>query len=265
MRGALGSYGGQLRSIDLDRLAQLTRKHADTPATFDEIGSVLRKDFPQCDAHALGIAARAAVPLVQVPPRGMWGKSGRATHTPIETWLGRDTAATTSLENLLIRYLRAFGPASVRDMSKWSGISKLQGTFDSMRDQLVTFRDEHGVELFDLPDAPRPGEQAAAPVRFVAEFENMLLSYADRTRIIAEEHRKKIFTVNGLVPGTFLLDGFAAGTWKVAATRKAASLTLRPFGKLTKKDTAALQREGAQLLRFAAPDVPHDIVFGATW
>jgi hypothetical protein len=93
----------------------------------------------------------------------------------------------------------------------------------------------------------------------------MLLSYADRTRIIAEEHRKKIFTVNGLVPGTFLVDGFAAGTWKVTATRKSASLTLRPFGKVTKKHTAALEREGLRLLEFAAPGVPHTIAFADPW
>jgi hypothetical protein len=265
-RGMLGAYGKQIDGLDPAQVNAAGRELVEAePMTFAVLGERLGRQFPDRDAHALAMVVRALAPLVQVPPRGLWGSSGQAAHTTAESWLGRPLRTDATLDELFLRYLAGFGPASVRDVQTWSGLTRLGEVANRLRPKLRAFRDESGVELFDLPDAPRPGEQAAAPVRFVAEFENMLLSYADRTRIIAEEHRKKIFTVNGLVPGTFLLDGFAAGTWKVAATRKAASLTLRPFGKVTKKDAAALEREGARLLQFAAPGVPHETVFGQVW
>ncbi len=265
-RAILTAYGKMIDGLDPVRVNAVGRQLLESePMTFAVLGERLAEHFPERDGHALAMVVRSLSPLVQVPPRGLWGFSGQAAHTTAESWLGRPLRTGASLDELFLRYLAGFGPASVKDVQTWSGLTRLGEVATRLRPKLRTFRDEHGAELFDLPDAPRPGEQAAAPVRFVAEFENMLLSYADRTRIIAEEHRKKIFTVNGLVPGTFLLDGFAAGTWKVAATRKAASLTLRPFGKLTKKDTAALQREGAHLLQFAAPGLPHDIVFADPW
>ncbi|GIH04125.1 hypothetical protein Rhe02_21920 [Rhizocola hellebori] len=265
-RGMLAAYGKQLDGLDPAQVNTAGRRLLeDQPMTFAVLGEALSRTFPGRDPHALAMVVRTLSPLVQVPPRGLWGFSGQAAHTTAESWLGRPLRTDAGLDELFLRYLAGFGPASVRDVQAWSGLTRLGEVATRLRPKLRVFRDEAGVELFDLPDSPRPGEQTGAAVRFVAEFENMLLSYADRTRIIAEEHRKKIFTVNGLVPGTFLLDGFAAGTWKVAATRKAASLTLRPFAKVTKKDAAALEREGARLLQFAAPGVPHDIAFGTPW
>ena len=251
IRGALGSYGGQLRNMDLDRLARLTRKYAGSnPATFDEIGTVLRKDFPDCNAHALGIAARAVVPLVQTPPRGVWGQSGRATHTPMETWLGRDDEATTSLEDLVIRYLRAFGPASVRDMSKWSGISKLQSTFNAMRDRLEAFRDEHAVELFDVPGAPLPDPDVAAPVRLLAEFDNIILSHADRSRIVPPEYQRRLMSLNGMVPSAILIDGFVRGVWRSKRDKSATVMEIDLFEAISSRHRSALLEEAHALLRF---------------
>jgi hypothetical protein len=265
-RALLAGYGKQIDGLDPAAINAAGRELLESePMTFAVLGQRLGRTFPGRDGHALAMVVRTLSPLVQVPPRGLWGASGQAAHTTAESWLGRPLRTDAVLDELFLRYLAGFGPASVRDVQAWSGLTRLGEVATRLRPTLRVFRDENGVELFDLPDSARPGEQAAAPVRFVAEFENMLLSYADRTRIIAEEHRKKIFTVNGLVPGTFLLDGFAAGTWKVTATRKAASLTLRPFGKVTKKDTSALEREGLRLLRFAAPNVPHDITFTTPW
>ncbi len=265
-RGLQASYAKQLAGLDLAKVTAVGRQLLErTPMTFAALGTELAQHFPGHDGHALAMTLRNLAPLVQVPPRGLWGASGQATHTTAESWLGRPQRRDATVDELVRRYLAAYGPASVRDVQVWSGLTKLGEVAARLRPALRVFRDDNGVELFDLPDSPRPAPEVAAPVRFLAEFDNMLLSYADRTRIITEENRKKIFTVNGLVPGTFLLDGFAAGTWKVAATRHAATLTLRPFGKLSKKDSSALQREGLALLAFAAPGVPHDVAFGEPW
>jgi hypothetical protein len=115
---------------------------------------------------------------------------------------------------------------------------------------LRTFRDEGGTELFDLPDAPRPDPDVPAPVRFVAAFDNLILSHADRSRVIAAEHRKAIASKNGMVPATFLVDGFVSGTWKVDRDRREATLWISPFERLSKGDREALAEEGERLLNF---------------
>ena len=229
------------------------------PLTFSVLGKRLADRFPGFDEQTLSSLARMLAPLVQVPPRGLWGYSGQATHTTARAWLGRDaptateTAAEDAAEDMVLRYLAGFGPASVADAQVWSGLTRLKEVFERLRPRLRTFRDVNGVELFDLPDSPRPGGDLDAPARIVAEFENLLLSYADRSRIISEDHRKRIFTPNALIPGTFLINGVVAGTWKLTATKKTALLELTRFGKVSKRDLAALEAEGARLLAFAAP------------
>ena len=111
-----------------------------------------------------------------------------------------------------------------------------------------------GRELFDLPDAPRPREETLAPVRFLPEYDNLVLAHDDRSRFVADEHRARLVTKNLQIPGTFLVDGFVAGTWKIERKRKSVSLTLTSFGKLAKKDLRALYDEGEALLEFVEPD-----------
>lgn len=253
MRGVLGSYGGQIRDIDLEMLAKHARKYAEaTPSTFDEIGKQLQRHFPGRDAHALGYAARAVLPLVQTPPRGVWGRSGKAEHTTLEAWLGCDVDEKPSLEELLSRYLRAFGPASVRDMSKWSGISKLHGVVDAMRDRLVTFRDEHGVELFDVPGSPLLDPGTPAPVRLLAEFDNIILSHADRSRIVPPEYQRRLMSLNGMVPSAVLIDGFVRGVWRSKRDKSATIMEIDLFEPVTRSQRLAILEEAEALLRFLA-------------
>jgi hypothetical protein len=194
------------------------------------------------------------VPLVQVPPRAVWGAAGLSAHTSAESWLGAALDASPSPDELVIRYLAAFGPATVRDMQAWSGLTRLREVTDRQRPHLRTFRNEEGAELFDLPAAPRPDPDSPAPVRLVAEFDNLVLSHADRTRIISEQNRKRLFTRNGIFPGTVLVSGFAAGMWKIARAPAAATLTIEMFGPVAPADRDAITGEGEGMLAFAAPD-----------
>ena len=222
------------------------------PRTFNELGKILQEEWPNCDPAALSAAVRTWVPLVQVPPRGLWGESGQAVHTSSEHWLHRPLSEDASAGELVRRYLAAFGPASLKDMQVWSGLTKLREIVEGLRPSLRTFRDEQGIELFDLQDAPLPDPAVPAPPRFLGEFDNMLLSYADRSRIMNDEHRKRIFTPNGIIRAAILIDGFACGIWRIERERNSAALVIEPFIPLTHSDTIALTEEGTRLLAFAA-------------
>ncbi len=205
---------------------------------------------------------RTAVALVQVPPRGLWRRSGPVAHTSIEAWLGEPPSDLPSIDDIVIRYLAAFGPASVMDAQAWCGLTKLGEVFERLRPQLVSFRDEAGRELYDLPDAPRPAPDVPAPRRFLYDFDNLLLSHADRRRFIDAAIRARILETPNAYPGTFLVDGTVAGTWDWPrnigrGASGGATLVLHPFVPLTAADREALEAEGAALLALLAPDAAH--------
>jgi hypothetical protein len=162
---------------------------------------------------------------------------------------------------MVLRYLTAFGPATVRDVQAWSGLTRLAEVVDRLRPELVTFRDGEGRELFDLPDAPRPDPDTPAPVRLLGEFDNLLLSHADRSRILDAEYRSRLFTVNGIIRASVLVDGFVQGSWKYTRQRGTATVAVEPFVRFSKPVTAAITREAERFLAFAAPDATtRDIV-----
>src|SRR5215212_10751504 len=199
-----------VEGVDIEALSAAGRVLLEErPRTAKELGMLLQERWPERDPASLARAIRHLV-----PPRGVWGKSGPATHTAAEAWLGRPIDRDPSLEEMVLRYLGAFGPASVKDVQTWSGLTRLGEVVERLRPRLLSLRDEYGGDLFDLPDVPRPDPDAPSPPRFLPEFDNMILSHADRTRVIADEHRKAIASRNGMVPATFLIDGFVQGTWK---------------------------------------------------
>jgi DNA glycosylase AlkZ-like len=275
-RGMRGAFGKQLAGVDSAALAAAGRRLVESePMTFTRLGQALAARWPGHPPAALAQGVRAFVPLVQVPPRAVWGQAGQSLHTSAEHWLGEPGAAAgpdspaqsarlasrAELAQLVTRYLGAFGPATVRDVQAWSGLTGLKAVLEQLRPSLVTFRDEQGAELFDLPTAPRPGGEAPAPVRLVAEFDNLVLSHAERSRVISAEATRRLYTINGVIPGSVLIDGFVAGMWRLTRNREKATVAIELFGPARERD--ALAAEAGRVLAFAAPGAAHDIRFAA--
>ncbi|PVU82088.1 winged helix DNA-binding domain-containing protein [Cellulomonas sp. WB94] len=275
-------HGAGLRQLELAELTNAARALVEeSPRTTTELGRLLAERWPRVAPTTLAYGARGTLPLVQVPPRGVWRQSGATTWTTADAWFGPAAvesapdltdpdARAAELERLVLRFLAAFGPASVADVQQWSGLGGLRSVVDQLRDRLVTFRAEPGPgsatgrELFDLPDAPRPDPAVDAPIRFLPDLDNLLLAHADRTRVISEEHRRRLTSLNGGLPGSFLADGRVAGTWtvtrervdtgQVRPRRELATLELRPFDALDATTSRAVTAEGEGLVRFVADD-----------
>jgi hypothetical protein len=263
-RVTMGAFGRRLRGVDRDALVAAARAFvAEAPLAAADLGRRLAGRFPGHDPAALAQAARAWLPMVQVPPRGVWGRGGRALQAPLDGWLDRTRLApgTATAEDLVLRYLAAFGPATVRDVQAWSGLTRLREVVDGLRPRLRVFLDDDGADLFDLPDAPRPDGDVPAPVRFLYDYDNLLLSHADRRRVLGDPGAVDFAahgyaTDSNLQPASVLVDGVVAATWRVTVDRGGAVLAVRGFRRFTAREVADLEAEGAALLRFLHPDRP---------
>ena len=151
--------------------------------------------------------------------------------------------------DVIRRYLTAFGPSALRDIGQWSmmRVPALKASL-AVLEPLRRFRDEHGRELFDVPRGALPDPDTPAPVRFLPKWDNVLLAWADRTRVLPEAYRKKVIGANGDVAQTFLVDGFVAGTWNVERGR----VVTAPFGKLSRAAQREVRDEAEQLGAFLA-------------
>jgi Winged helix DNA-binding domain len=261
-----GAFGRRMGGADTKELAAVVRELlADEPLTARELGLRLVDRGIGADVEAIGNAARVHVPLVQVPPRGVWGAGGQARYQPLDTWTGRGLETDPSVEEVVLRYLAAFGPASVMDVQSWCGLTKLKDVLERLRPRLVTFRDEQGKELFDLPDAPRPDPDVPAPVRFLGEYDNVLLGHADRRRIIPEDFPWAAMLADGRFVNNLLVEGMLRATWWIERDGKRnATLAIRPFGRLSRSEHAEVAAEAEQMITFAAPEVEaRDVRFEA--
>ncbi|WP_405757561.1 winged helix DNA-binding domain-containing protein [Streptomyces sp. NBC_00073] len=271
-----------LVGVDLERLGELARTFVEAePRTMGEIREELLGYWPDADPQALSVAARCRLPLVQVTPRGVWGRSGQVRLTTVRQWLGAPAKdevapqqaaqaepaeqveqaeqAEQALDDVVLRYLGAFGPASVKDMQVWAGLTRLGEAFERLRPRLAVFRDENGVELFDLPDAPRPDAGTPAPPRFLPEFDNLLLSHSDRTRVIAPEAKGRSWAGNQAYC-TLLVDGFLGGLWRLAR----GTLTVELFDAPSKAQKDEIVAEGERLLaEMTETEGPGSVRFGS--
>lgn len=250
------SYGKALEGVSRRQLVEEARTlMAAHSRSSSELGRGLARRWRGRSPQALAYAARAWIPLVQVPPRGVWGRSGKAGHLPLDVWPGASIDGDGAPDEAVIRYLRAFGPATAADIRQWSGLTGLSEVLGRLRPRLRRFRDERGRELFDVPDGVLPDPDTPARARLVAPFDNLVLAHADRSRIMDERARESMASLNGMVPGTVLLDGFVAGSWKVTRVGKTRSMHVEPYRRWSRTEKRDVRDEAERLLAFASGGV----------
>lgn len=237
--------------VDIPALAeQALALMADGPRSRSEVLEVFGSSGQE-QPWFVWTLVQAELGLVRTPESALWRQTpGPVSYVPAQSWLGRspDTNAR-ALVHLVRRYLAAFGPASRADLGQWSGlpVSTLAPALDAL-EPLRRFRDEGGRELLDLARQPLPSADAPAPVRFLPRWDNSLLSYDDRERILPEAYRGTVIKRNGDVLATFLVDGFVAGTWRAQDGR----VVLEPFEPLPRRVRRELDGEARALEAFLA-------------
>jgi hypothetical protein len=247
-------FGRMLGETDLEELTRLGRKLIEErPRTGAELRKLLTERWPQVDQAALPYAVTHLLPVVQVPPRAVWGATGRAAWTSAEAWLGKPMSEDGSPDALILRYLAAFGPASVADIRIWSGLTGLRAIVDRLRPQLRTFRGEDGRELFDVPNAPICSADVPASTRFLPVYDNLVLGHADRSRIVADGYVYREGT------RLLLVGGYLAGGWRMIGKRGASRLLIEISGRLNATDRSDLEAEAGRFLSFYAPDAGGDV------
>jgi hypothetical protein len=250
LRAALSETNFPWQSAVAERIAPSVRAlAAKGPVTTAEALAHLEREhgLTGVDARRAWRASRVRAHLLHHHETALWNprRDGRfvaldepEAHIPVE-----------ARAEVFRRYLAAFGPASRRDISAWSmmHMPEIDAALERL-EPLRRFRDENGRELLDVPRAPLPDPQTPAPVRFLPKWDNVLLAFADRTRVLPEQYRKRVIRMNGDVAQTFLVDGFVAGTWRVGEGRVA----IEPFAPLSRSVQRDLHEEGARLEAFLA-------------
>jgi hypothetical protein len=240
-KGLAGADPHQVAAAGLELLA-------DEPRTRVALSELLAPRWPEAEPQNLAYAVNCHARLVQVPPRGLWGAGGQATWAASSDWLRGHEEASTTVDELLLRYLAAFGPATVADMRTWSGLTGLREVLQRLRPRLRTFRDEAGRELFDVPGAPFPDPDTPAPMRFLPEYDNVALSHDDRSRILAPEWPGQP-SPGPKWTGSVLVDGFYRARWRITIDDGTATLLISGADA-----NGEIEAEGGRLLAFVAPE-----------
>lgn len=254
------AWGQRLRGQDVAAVvAEAADLLAASPLGRAELQRELARRHPGLDAEAVAFCVCYWVPWVQPPPRGLWDGSGAAVMTTLGSWLADSPRATATPADLVRRYLRAFGPATVRDAQAWCGLTRLREVVDGLGPELRRFRGEDGAELLDVPDGELPDPDTPAPVRFLAEYDNVVLSHADRSRIVADADHVLLLGGPGGWVGTVLVDGLLRATWAARRDGGRTVLTVRASEPLSASEQDDVAAEGERLLQFLAPSREHDI------
>ncbi len=257
LEGAAESIAKNRTPIDKERVLKVAHDFiAEKPRTFAEISAMLSAEMPDADVGAMRYTVRTHIPMVQVPIATGWSYPGTPAFTLADGWLGKPIPADDNLREVVLRYLAAFGPASIVDIQTWSylPLPTLKEAIEKLRPQLTVYHDEKKKELFDVADASAPDGDLPAPIRFLPEFDNLLLSHKVRTRVVADEHKKKVYLPALRVAATILVDGFVGGVWKVEKVKGVATLNIEPLVPLTKSQRSEMETEAEPLVRFVEPD-----------
>ena len=237
-------FAKRLGGLDLEPvLARAAELVEGEPLTVAQLGAALAQQWPEHDPQALAYAARYALPLVQITPRGVWGKTLQPTVTTLNAWLDEAPGVDATVDELVLRYLRAFGPATAADVRTWSWLTDVRPVLERL--PLRVDRDERGRELFDVEDGLVADASEPAPVRFLGQYDNVFLSHADRSRVIGDVAWDASFAHHG----AFLCDGFLAGRWRLRET----TLTVEVRARVTAGERREIRAEAGRLLELLAP------------
>jgi hypothetical protein len=250
-----GVYRAQVTGLDLAALAAAGEPFfAEQPRTLSEVGRAVADRWPDIEPRVLGDVLSSMLPLVQVTPRGLWKQTAPARCTTVETWLGRPVAPAAPADDLVLRYLAAYGPAATADIRAFTGLTGLPAAVARLRPHLRRYRDDRGRELLDLPDAPLPDPDTPAPPRFLPAFDNAVLGFHDRTRIIDDAHRGLSITGARFL----LVDGRVAATWTIP--RGEQTLRITPLTPISRTDTDAVTTEAHRLLTLLTGTPSGDVI-----
>ncbi len=272
MRVASWRYVFEDAGLDMPALHDKLLEFAAEPRSFEEMVAFVATQVPHDPERQPRVARHAASGLgwlVHQPPSGIWKYFGKARYVAARKWLEgtEDPTSEEAVAYMVRRYLAAFGPATRPDVLQWSGlrtVSQVDAALQSFGDNIVAFKDDSGKLLYDLREAPRPGGDVAVPVRFLPKWDNLLLAYDNRQRVLPEKYRKVVIRKNGDVLPTLLVDGVVAGIWEVTGKRNSATLSMELFEPVDPSTRALLQEEGYCLLRWIEPEVAaHEVKFGA--
>lgn len=248
---ATSPFSRNLAGLELDPvIARGIELVEQEPRTIAALRTALSVEWPGYDANSLAYAVRYLVPLVQVTPRGVWGRTRQPAVTTLASWLGELPGARLELEELVVRYLRAFGPASAADIRTWSWLGDARSLVEGMGDRLRAYRNEAGRVLYDVDDGVFCDGGVPAPVRLLPEYDNLFLSHADRGRLMEAIRWDSSFVRQG----TVFVDGFLAGAWRLRRERGGATLEVEPRVRLRRAELKALRAEAEQLLAFLTPE-----------
>jgi hypothetical protein len=278
-RMAIWASTAQRAGLDLEALHEELLAFCDEPRTVAEMeehldriapDSKIGKHFPTGVLHVAFRLASAGGGLVHVPPSGLWRSHGKPAYIDARVWLKRrpQLDPKEALQQAVERYLAGYGPASIADIGRWLGqprVPKLRGAVEALGDRMVPVTGPDGRELLDLADAPRIAGDAKAPVRFLARWDSVLISYDVRDRILPDAHRDAVIKKNGDILPTVLVDGLVAVLWAAVAKKGEAVLTISPFGKVPAAARRDLETEAERLVRFVEPEATrHEVAWKTT-
>ena len=250
------------RGVDAQAVARAAIAFAKVPRAKEDVLAHLAERVGKISGEFGWLVWRfvsAHADLLSAPPGGHWAYGGTDhPYVAARHWIAKGSRPSdeAALEHLVRRCIAAFGPLTLSDIAKFAGQvpPRIRPILERMAPSLRVFSDEQGRALYDLPRAPRPDADTPAPVRLLPRYDEVLIAYQHRDRVIAAKHRAAIYAKNGIIEATVLVDGFVAGTWSLVRGKDDAVVRIAPFAKLRPADRAAALMEGERLARFLAPE-----------